>query len=152
LQITLQSVVIKLKALTAEGIAINSVVKNTEPKMDSYQKQTYDAPHNSRKKTNGNNRHNHRSVTKDWLTSIGCNLMQYLTPATIRYKPLDDLETKISAQIKQAIHLDNVTFTSNINIRQEKEVPKLLSKSITAQQITIQEKETTPMIAVTKPR
>jgi hypothetical protein len=39
--------------------------------MDSYQKQTYDAPHNSRKKTNGNNRHNHRSVTKDWLTSIG---------------------------------------------------------------------------------
>jgi hypothetical protein len=78
--------------------------------MDSYQKQTYDAPHNSRKKTNGNNRHNHRSVTKDWLTSIGCNLMQYLTPATIRYIPLDDLETKISAQIKQAIHLDNVTL------------------------------------------
>jgi hypothetical protein len=33
LQITLPKVVIKLKALTAEGIAINSVVKvNTEPK------------------------------------------------------------------------------------------------------------------------
>jgi hypothetical protein len=102
----------KIKSFNGGRNSINSVVsKNTEPKMDSYQKQTYDAPHNSRKKTNGNNRHNHRSVTKDWLTSIGCNhLMQYLRPATIRYTPLDDLETKISAQIKQAIHLDNVTL------------------------------------------
>jgi hypothetical protein len=42
---------IKLKALTAEGIAINSVVgKILNPKMDSYQKQTYDAPHNSQRK------------------------------------------------------------------------------------------------------
>jgi hypothetical protein len=47
--------------------------------------------------------------------------MQYLRPATIRYKPLDDLETKISAQIKQAIHLDNVTLHQHINITGKKE-------------------------------
>jgi hypothetical protein len=35
--------------------------------------------------------------------------MQYPTPAIKQYKP-PDLETKISAQIKQATHLDNVTL------------------------------------------
>jgi hypothetical protein len=48
-------------------------------------------------------------------------------PATIRYIPLDDLETKISAQIKQAIHLDNVTLHQQYKY-QTGEVPKLLSK------------------------
>jgi hypothetical protein len=46
--------------------------------------------------------------------------MQYLRPATIRYTPLDDLETKISAQIKQAIHLDNVTLHQQYKYQTEK--------------------------------
>jgi hypothetical protein len=70
-------------------------------------------------------------------------------PATIRYKPLDDLETKISAQIKQAIHLDNVTLHQQYKYQTER-YRNFYQKSITAQQITIQE-ETTPMIAVESP-
>jgi hypothetical protein len=49
-------------------------------------------------------------------------------PATKQYKPLDDLETKISAQIKQANHLDNVTLHQQYKYQEEKKVPKLLSK------------------------
>jgi hypothetical protein len=75
--------------------------------------------------------------------------MQYLRPATIRYIPLDDLETKISAQIKQAIHLDNVTLHQQYKYQTGKKRYQLLSKSITAADNNTG-KETTPMIAVTK--
>jgi hypothetical protein len=49
-------------------------------------------------------------------------------PATIQYKPLDDLETKISAQIKQAIHLDNVTLHQQYKYQTGKKVPNFYQK------------------------
>jgi hypothetical protein len=59
------------------------------------------------------------------------------------------IETKISAQIKQAIHLDNVTLHQQYKYQTGKRGTETsIKKSITAQQI-IQEKKP-PMIAVTK--
>jgi hypothetical protein len=75
--------------------------------------------------------------------------MQYPRPATIRYKPLDDLETKISAQIKQAIHLDNVTLHQQYKYQTGKESAETSIKKITTGRQY--RKETTPMIAVTSP-
>jgi hypothetical protein len=102
----------KIKALTAEGIAISSVVKvNAEPKMDSLPETNMKYPtHNSRKKTNGNNRHNHRSITKIGLralVAITSDAMPW--PTTIRYTPLDDLEQNKCSN-KTGVHLDNVTL------------------------------------------
>jgi hypothetical protein len=65
-------------------------------------------------------------ITSDAIPNAGNNTIY----------TLDDLETKISAQIKQAIHLDNVTLHQQYKYQTGKRVPKLLSKSITAQQIT----------------
>jgi hypothetical protein len=75
--------------------------------------------------------------------------MQYLRPATIRYIPLDDLETKISAQIKQAIHLDNVTLHQQYKYQEKRgtETIKINNNSAADNNTG---KETTPMIAVTK--
>jgi hypothetical protein len=63
-----------------------------------------------------------------------------ITNARQRYK-LDDLETKISAQIKQAIHLDNVTLHQQYKYQTGKRGTETsIKKSITMQQITIQER------------
>jgi 1,2-phenylacetyl-CoA epoxidase catalytic subunit len=69
--------------------------------------------------------------------------MQYLRPATIRYTPLDDLETKISAQIKQAI-LDNVTLHQQYKYQTGKRGTETSIKiNNKALQITIQERNHT---------
>jgi hypothetical protein len=76
--------------------------------------------------------------------------MQYLRPATIRYTPLDDLETKISAQIKQAIHLDNVTLHQQYKYQTGKKRYRNFKKINNSAADNNTGKETTPMIAVTK--
>jgi hypothetical protein len=76
--------------------------------------------------------------------------MQYLRPATIRYIPLDDLETKISAQIKQAIHLDNVTLHQQYKYQTGKRGTETSIKINNSAADNNTGKETTPMIAVTK--
>jgi hypothetical protein len=66
--------------------------------------------------------------------------MQYLRPATKQYKP-PDLETKISAQKKQAIHLDNVTLHQQYKYQKKKRGRNFYQKINNTQQITIQEKK-----------
>jgi hypothetical protein len=62
-----------------------------------------------------------------WFTSDDA-----IRPATIRYTPLDDLN-KISAQIKQAIHLDNVTLHQQYKYQTgKKRYRNFYQKSITA--------------------
>jgi hypothetical protein len=75
--------------------------------------------------------------------------MQYQA-GKIRYKPPDDLETKISAQIKQAIHLDNVTLHQQYKYQTGKRGTETSKKITNSAADNNTGKETTPMIAVTK--
>jgi hypothetical protein len=62
----------------------------------------------------------------------------------------DDLETKISAQIKQAIHLDNVTLHQQYKYQTGKRGTETSKKINNSAADNNTGKETTPMIAVTK--
>jgi hypothetical protein len=77
--------------------------------------------------------------------------MQIPKAGNIRYTPLDDLETKISAQIKQAIHLDNVTLHQQYKYQTgKKRYRNFYQKINNSAADNNTGKETTPMIAVTK--
>ena len=68
----------------------------------------------------------------------------------ILYRPLDDLGTRISVHIERVIPLVMQNLSLNKDIREKKEVPKLLSIINSSAADNKTGKETTPIIAVTK--